>query len=149
MSAWMIRSTCQGVFVRCALVQRALVMIVHELGQLFAQALVLFALMSEQDGALENPVLPILRQFAPQIRGGGPKDQKIAGGDIVDDLIRAMLRHDGTLNAIVGRYLRRRASGAYAFNVNAMSARRADIEPSLPLKQWPRGFCSELAESAL
>jgi hypothetical protein len=87
---------------RCALVQCALVMIVHELRQLLAQALVLFALMTEQDRALEQLVLQSLRQFAPQICGGCAKDQKIAGGDVVDDLIRVMLRHDGTLTLLLG-----------------------------------------------
>jgi len=78
------------------------VMIVHELRQLLAQALVLFALMTEQDRALEQLVLQSLRQFTPQIRGGCAKDQKIAGGDVVDDLIRVMLRHGRNSYAIVG-----------------------------------------------
>jgi hypothetical protein len=102
MSAWTIRSRRQCVLVRSALVQRALVMIVHESRQLLAQAFVLFALMTEQDGALEQPVLQTLRQFAPQICGGCAKDQKIAGGNVVDDLIRVMLRHGRYSYAIVG-----------------------------------------------
>ena len=50
-------------------------MVVKKFRQLFAQALVLFALMTEQHGALEQLLLQLLRQFAPQIRGGGTEHE--------------------------------------------------------------------------
>jgi hypothetical protein len=69
-------------------------MIVQEFGQLLAQALVLLALMPEQYGALEQDMLEILRQVAPEIGGGGAKHKQIAGGNVVDDLVR--LIHDAS-----------------------------------------------------
>jgi hypothetical protein len=108
-------------------------MIVHEFRQLLAQALVLFALMTKQDGALEQTVLQFLRQFAPKIRGGCAKNQKIAGGDVVDDLIRVMLRHDGTLTLLLRRRLMRcRSSGTSTLGRDGMPTASADIEPCLP-----------------
>jgi hypothetical protein len=48
--------------------------------------------MAEQHGALEQLLLQLLRQFAPQIRGGGTEHEKIASGNVIDDLI-GMLAH--------------------------------------------------------
>ena len=59
-------------------------MVVQKFCQLLAQAFVALALMAEHDGALEQHVLQILRQLAPQIGGGRAENQKIAGGNIVD-----------------------------------------------------------------
>jgi hypothetical protein len=71
-------------------------MVVEKLRQLLAQALVLLALVAEQHGALEQLLLQLLRQFAPQIRGGGTEYEKIASGNVIDDLI-GMLAHCGEL----------------------------------------------------
>jgi hypothetical protein len=62
-------------------------MVVEKFRQLLAQALVLFALMAEHDGALEQRVLQIVRQFAPKIGGGCAEHEQITGGNIVEDLI--------------------------------------------------------------
>jgi hypothetical protein len=71
-------------------------MIVQKFCQLLAQALVAFALVAEDDGPLEQQVLKLLRQIAPEIGCGRAKDEKIAGGDIIGDMIR--LTHE-TLRA--------------------------------------------------
>jgi hypothetical protein len=73
---------------------RAGMMIVQEFGQLLAQAFVLLALMPEHHGTLEQNVLEILRQLAPEIGGGGAKHKQITGWDVVDDLVR--LIHDAS-----------------------------------------------------
>jgi hypothetical protein len=62
-------------------------MVVQKFGQLLAQALVLFPLMTEHDGALEQRVLQLVRQFAPKIGSGRSEHEQITGSDIVDDLI--------------------------------------------------------------
>ena len=62
-------------------------MVVQKFRQLFAQALVGLALVPQHDGAFEQRVLQVVRQLAPQIGGGCAKHQKIAGGNIVDDVI--------------------------------------------------------------
>src|SRR5215470_13518546 len=66
------------------------VMVVEKLCQLLAQALVLLALVTEQHGALEQLLLQILRQFAPQICRGSTEHEQIASGNVVDDLIRML-----------------------------------------------------------
>jgi hypothetical protein len=58
-------------------------MIVQELGQLLAQALVALALMAEQNGAFEQCLLQLLRQVTPQLRGRGAEREKITGGIFV------------------------------------------------------------------
>jgi hypothetical protein len=78
---------------------RAGMMIVQEFGELLAQAFVLLALMPKQHGALEQAMLEILRQLAPQIGGGGAKHKQITGGNVVDDLVR--LIHDASHDACV------------------------------------------------
>jgi len=65
-------------------------MVVQEFCQLLAQAFVALALMAKHHGAFEQQVLPILRQFAPQIGGRGAENQKITGGNIIDDVIGAL-----------------------------------------------------------
>ena len=77
-------------------------MVVEKLRELLAQALVLLALMTEQHGALEQLLLQILRQFAPQICGGSTEHEKIASGNVVDDLI-GMLAHWRTHNRETAR----------------------------------------------
>ena len=62
-------------------------MVVQKFRQLFAQALVGLALVPQHDGAFEQRVLQVVRQLAPQIGGSCAEDQKIAGGNIVDDVI--------------------------------------------------------------
>ena len=47
--------------------QGASVLVVQELGQLLAQALVALSLVAPDDGALEQGVLQLLRQVAPEI----------------------------------------------------------------------------------
>src|SRR5262249_61254237 len=79
----------------------SLVMIVEKLRQLLAQALVLLALVTEQHGAFEQLLLQLLRQCAPQICGGGTEHEKIASGDVVNDLI-GMLAHRRTHNCKTG-----------------------------------------------
>ena len=54
-------------------------MIVQEFRQLFAQAFVTFALVAEHDGVLEQKVLKIVRQVAPEIGGRSAENQKITG----------------------------------------------------------------------
>jgi len=73
---------------------RAGMMVVQEFGQLFAQAFVLLALMPEHYGALEQNVLEIRRQAAPQIGSGGAKHKQITGRNVVDDQVR--LIHDAS-----------------------------------------------------
>jgi hypothetical protein len=77
----------QGGFAqRCAkhLVRvRPLVMIVQEFGQLLAQTFVAFALMAEQDSTLEQGLLQLLRQIAPQARDRCAEGEKIARGIFV------------------------------------------------------------------
>ena len=63
-------------------------MVVEKFRQLLAQALVLLALVTVQHGTLELLLLQFLRQFAPQICGGGAEHEKIAPGNVVDDLVR-------------------------------------------------------------
>ena len=72
-------------------------MVVEKLRQLLAQALVLLALVTEQHGALEQLLLQIVRQFAPQIRRGGTEHEQIASGNVFVDLI-GMFAHWRTHN---------------------------------------------------
>jgi hypothetical protein len=76
--------------------QRPRMMIVQKFCQLLSQALVAFAFVAEDDGALEQQVLKLLRQIAPEIGRGRAKNEKMADGDIVRDMIR--LTHE-TLRA--------------------------------------------------
>jgi hypothetical protein len=66
-------------------------MVVQKFRQLFAQALVGLALVPQHDGAFEQRVLQVVRQLAPQIGGSCAEDQKIAGGNIVDDVIGLLI----------------------------------------------------------
>ena len=96
-------------------------MIVQKFRQLLAQAFVRLALMPKHDGAFEQCVLQVVRQLTPQIRGGCAESQKVAGGNIVDDLI-GLLTHDLTHCKI--------------------SLQDDDIGPSLTEKQRSRGQSS-------
>jgi hypothetical protein len=80
--------TTSGPFSRQSARQRPFVVLMQEFSELLAQTFVLLALMTEHHGALEQRVLQLLRQFAPKIRSCGAEDEEIAGGDIVDDVIR-------------------------------------------------------------
>jgi hypothetical protein len=80
-------------------------MVVEKFRQLLAQALVLLALVTEQHSALEQLLLQILRQFAPQIRGSSAENKKIASGNVVDDLI-GMLAHWRTHHCKMGALAR-------------------------------------------
>src|SRR5580700_6726871 len=80
-------------------------MVVQKFCQLLAQALVAFALMAEHYGALEQNMLQLRRQLAPQLCGGGAENHEIARGNVVADLIR-MLAHRDTVGfepPILGR----------------------------------------------
>jgi hypothetical protein len=68
--------------------QRPLMMLMQEFSQLLAQAFILFTLMTEYHGPLEQCVLQLLWQLAPKIRRRGAKNKEIAGGDIIDNAIR-------------------------------------------------------------
>src|SRR5260370_25043198 len=63
-------------------------MIVEEFCQLFAQTFVLLALVAEHHRMLEQLMLQLLRQFAPQVCGGGAEHQEITRRYVVDDLVR-------------------------------------------------------------
>jgi uncharacterized protein YaaW (UPF0174 family) len=63
-------------------------MIVEEFCQLFAQTFVLFALVAEHYRMLEQLMLQLLRQFAPQVCGRGAEHQEITRRYVVDDLVR-------------------------------------------------------------
>ena len=55
----------------------ARVMIVQKLCQLLAQAFVALAFVTEHHRPLEQRVLQIMREFAPEIGGRSAEDQKI------------------------------------------------------------------------
>jgi len=63
-------------------------MIVEEFCQLFAQTFVLFPLVAEHYRMLEQLMLQLLRQFTPQVCGGGAEHQEITRRYVVDDLVR-------------------------------------------------------------
>jgi len=63
-------------------------MIVEEFCQLFAQTFVLLALVAEHYRMLEQLMLQLLRQFAPQVCGRGAEHQEITRRYVVDDLVR-------------------------------------------------------------
>jgi hypothetical protein len=73
-------------------------MIVQEFRQLLPQAFVTLAAMAEHDGALEQCVLEILRQFAPEIGGRRPENLKITVGAIVDDAPGMLAHYDFSAN---------------------------------------------------
>jgi hypothetical protein len=55
-------------------------MVVQEFGQLLAQAFVALGFVAQHDGPLEQGVLQLVRQAAPQLRHGGTEDQEVSVG---------------------------------------------------------------------
>jgi hypothetical protein len=85
-----------------------LVMIVQEFGQLLAQAFILLAFMAEHHRALEQRVLQLLRQMAPEIGGRCSEHTEVTGGVFVFvDVLRwrrPEIPLSGSRNSISGRF---------------------------------------------
>jgi len=76
-------------------------MFMQEFCQLLAQTFILLTLVAEHYRALEQAVLQLLRQLAPQIGRGRAENREIPGGDVVDDAIR-VLTHAITIKGQCG-----------------------------------------------